>query len=69
MTNDNSRLGLTDDEVIWLRCNNGTNRTATALVNLYHMVVDSPNDPGARGLFAAALKDWRNAIENGDPVP
>lgn len=64
----NSRLGLTDSEVLWLRRNRGTNATATNLVNLYQTVVDCPNDPGARNLFNAALEEWRKKVENGEPV-
>lgn len=55
------RQGLTDEEVAWLRANRKTNQTATNLVSLYNMTVDCPSDPGARGMFAAALADWRQS--------
>lgn len=66
---NDSRLGLTDAEIAWLRRNQGTNKTATLLVNTYQMIVDNPNDALSRTLFALELKNWRNKIENGDPVP
>ncbi len=53
------RLGLTDAEVEWLRENMNTDETAKALVRQYQMVRDCPQDPGARGVFAAMLADWR----------
>ena len=53
-----NRLGLTDDEIELLRINSDMD-WAKNLINLYNLVVAQPQDPGARGLFAAALREWR----------
>lgn len=52
------RLGLTDGEVAWLK-GHRDHATAKTLISLYNMVVSCPSDAGARGLFAAALDEWR----------
>lgn len=57
-------LGLTHDEVTWLQ-GHPTYPAAAGLIRLYRMVVDAPNDPGARGIFAAALADWRERNKSG----
>lgn len=69
MTDNDSRLGLRDDEVNWLRRNVGTNKTATLLVNLYQQIVDKPHDTLTRTQFQFELGRWRKRVENGDPVP
>lgn len=51
-------LGLRQDEIDWLR-KNATKPTAAALIRQYQMVCDCPSDPGARGIFAGMLHDWR----------
>lgn len=53
------RLGLTSIEVAWIKANQGTSVDADNLVILYNLVADCPADPGARGIFAATLADWR----------
>lgn len=68
-TSDGSRLGLTDAEVLWLRRNVGKNKTATLLVNTYQKIVEHPEDTLERTIFALELKNWRDRVENGDPVP
>ncbi|KQP53064.1 hypothetical protein [Methylobacterium sp. Leaf106] len=53
------RLNLTDAEVEWLRANASSNSVADGLIRQYQMVVACSQDPGARGVFAAMLDDWR----------
>jgi hypothetical protein len=53
-----NHLGLTFVEIDWLQAH-PTWPAAKELIGLYRMVVDAPNDPGARGIFAAALGHWR----------
>lgn len=52
------RLGLTEPEIVWLRAHR-TRVREHELITLYRMVCACPRDPGARGLFAAALNAWR----------
>lgn len=52
------RLGLTDDEVAWIRQHRHAPVSKT-LIRLYRMVQACPSDPGARGIFAATLANWR----------
>ena len=56
-----NRLGLEDDEISWLRTNAGRDKDADSLIAQYQMVVSCPDDPGARGIFAAMLDDWRRS--------
>lgn len=53
------RLGLTDEEVLWLQAKLGRDDVAGRMVRQYQMVVACPQDPGARGIFAAMLSEWR----------
>jgi hypothetical protein len=54
------RLGLTDEEVLWLQTHR-ENADARKLINQYQMVVACPRDPGARGIFSAMLDEWRRS--------
>lgn len=51
-------LGLTDDEIQWLRTYSWS-PAASTLITLYRMVERCPGDPGARALFEISLKSWR----------
>lgn len=55
---DETRLGLTVQEVIWLR-ENRRDPTANRLVSFYNMVVHAPADAEARREFHRLLREWR----------
>lgn len=57
------RLGLSDEEVDWLKTNKAS-PSARTLISLYNMVVDYPADHGARTLFKCTLEDWQERAIN-----
>lgn len=59
MSDSSERLGLTDEEVSWLRQNIDSDERAMRLVKQYQMVVVCQRDPGARGVFSAMLDEAR----------
>ena len=61
MAHREETLGLTDREIAWLR-NNAVKAEAQSLIRQYQMVVSAPQDPGARGIFAAMLDDARKGF-------
>lgn len=54
-------LGLNGLEIKWLQENKNTNEKADEIVGLYNLIVASPQDKAARGLFDAAVESWRKS--------